>query len=143
MAEIQRADDRSRRFAIGVLIMVLIGGFALWMAFEEWMVEVRSLPVDSAKQSLSMVFSMCISIMTVCVCIAGWHCWRVGERVRHPMRFPPSNTSVVRDTTVLTGQAAVSRGRLLQVFGVILILCAIGLAVLSWLVLKMIHGVLG
>lgn len=143
MAEIQRADDRSRRLAIVVLIVVLIGGVALWMVAEECMVKVRSLPVDVAKQSLSMVFSLCMGIMTVCVCLAGWHCWRVGERVRHAMRFPPPNTSVVRDTTVLTGQAAVSRGRLLQVFGVILILCALGLAVMSWSVLKMIHGVLG
>ncbi|OQW33392.1 MAG: hypothetical protein A4E19_02995 [Nitrospira sp. SG-bin1] len=142
MAEIQRADDRRRRLAIVVLIVVLIGGVALWMVAEEWKAEVRSLPVDAAKQSLSIVFSLCMGIMTVCVCLAGWHCWRTGGQVRHAMRFPP-HTSVVRDTTVLTGQAAVSRGRLLQVSGVILMLCALGLAVMSWSVLKMIHDVPG
>lgn len=70
MAEIQRADDRSRRFAIVVLIVVLIGGVALWMVFEEWMAEVRSLPVDAAKQSLSVVVSVCTGIMTLCVCVS-------------------------------------------------------------------------
>ncbi len=143
MAEIQRADDRRRRFVILVLIMVLVGGVVLWMVAEKWMAEVRSLPVDAARQSVSMVFSLCMGIMTVCVCLAGWHCWRIGERVRHAMRFPPPNTSVIRDTPVLTGQAAVYRGWLFQAFGVALILCAIGVVVMSWLVLKMVRGVSG
>ena len=143
MAEIQRADDHCRRFTIVVLIMVLIGGVAIWAVFEEWMIEVRSLPAEAARQSLSMVFWLCVGVMGVCVWIAGWYCWRVGGRVRHAMRFPPPNTSVIRDTIVLTGQAAVSRGRLLQVFGVILILCTIGLAVMSWFMLRMIQGAHG
>lgn len=143
MAEIQRADDRSRKAAIVVLVLVLISGVALWMVFEQWMAEVRSLPVQAAKDSLSRVFALCMGIMVVCVCVVSWHCWQVGERVRHAMRFPPPDMSVLRDTTVLSGQAAVSRGRLLQAFSVILIFCAIGLAVMAWLVLKMLQSVLG
>ncbi len=143
MAEIQRADDRSRKVMIIMLILVLISGAAIWMVFEEWMAEMRSLPVEAARTSLFRVFPLCMAIMVVCVCVAGWHCWRVGERVRRSLRFPPPDATVVRDTVVLSDQAAVSRGRLLQIFGVILILCAIGLAVMSWLVLKMLHGALG
>jgi hypothetical protein len=142
MAETQRADDRSQKVAIVVLIVILISGGSLWMVFEEWMAEVRSLPVEAARESLSRVFSLCMGIMVVFVCVVSWHCWRVGKRVRHAMRFPPSDMSVLRDTTVLSGQAAVSRGRLLQVFSVILIFCAIGFAVMSSLVLKMLQGVL-
>ena len=143
MADIQRADDHSRRFAIVVLIMMLIGGVALWVVCEEWIIEVRGLPVDAAKQSLSRVFSLCVGVMAVCVGSAGWHCWRVGGRVRYAMRYPPPNTSVIRDMAVLTGEAAVSRGKLLQMCGVILLLCTIGLAVMSWFVLTMIQDVLG
>jgi hypothetical protein len=143
MAETQRADGRSRKVTIVVLVVILISGGALWMVFEVWMAEVRSLSIEAAKESLSRVFSLCMGIMVVCVCVVSWHCWRVGERVRHAMRFPPPDMSVLRDTTVLSGQAAVSRGRLLQVFSVILIFCGIGLAVMSWLVIKMLQGVLG
>ncbi len=143
MAEIQRADDRRRKVAIMVLAVVLISGVVLWVVFEEWMMVVRSLPVEAARASLSRIFSLCMAIMVVCICVAGWHCWRVGERVRRSLRFPPPDATVVRDTIVLSGQAAVSRGRLLQMFGVILILCAICLAVMSWLVLKMLHSALG
>ncbi len=143
MAEIQRADDRRRKVAIIVLVVALISGVVLWVVFEEWMMAVRRLPVEAARASLSKVFSLCMASMVLCVCVVGWHCWRVGARVRRSLRFPPPDATVVRDTIVLSGQAAVSRGRLLQVFGVILILCAIGLAVMSWLMLKMLHGALG
>ncbi|MDH5348480.1 MAG: hypothetical protein OEW13_11305 [Nitrospira sp.] len=143
MAEIQRADDRTRKVAIIVLVVVLISGVVLWVVFEEWMMAVRSLPVEAARASLSRVFSLCMAIMVVCVCVAGWHCWRIGERVQRSLRFPPPDATVVRDAVVLSGQAAVSRGRLLQILGVILILCAIGLAVMSWLVPKILHGALG
>lgn len=143
MAEIQRADDRSRRLAIVALIMVMSGGVVLWGVFEDWMTEVRSLPVETAKQSLSRVFLLCMGIMIVCVCIVGWHSWWVGRRVRQTLRFPPPGAMVVRDTVVLSGQAAATRGRLLQVFGVILILCAMVLEVVAWWVLNMLRGVLG
>jgi hypothetical protein len=82
MAEIQRADARRRRLVILVLVVMLIGSAALWMVFEGWMVEVRSLPVEAARQSVSRVFVLYMSIMIICVGIVGWHCWQVGERVR-------------------------------------------------------------
>ena len=143
MAEIQRADDQSRRWAIVAVIMVLIGGVVLWMVSEEWMAEVRGLPVEAAKQSLSRVFLLCIGIMIICLGVVSWHCWHVGKRVRQTLRFPPPGATVMRDTVVLSGQAAATRGRLLQVFGVILILCAIASGVMSWLVFTMFDGVLG
>jgi len=143
MAEIQRADDRSRKVAIIVLIVVLISGVVLWMVFEEWMAEVRSLPVEAARESLARVFSWMTGFTSVGITLLGCYFWQWGNHVRRSFRFPPPRTTVVRDTIVLSGQAAVSRGRLLQVFGVILIFCAIGLVVMSWLVLRMLHGVLG
>lgn len=127
MAGIQRADVHSRRSVILALVVMLIGGVVLWMVFEEWMAEVRNLPVEAVTQSLSRVFVLCMGIMIVCVCIVSWHCWRVDERVRQTLRFPPLDAKVVRDTVVLSGQAAAARGRLLKVFGVILMFYAMAL----------------
>lgn len=143
MAETHRADHQSRKLAIVAVIMVLIGGLVLWMVFDEWMAEVRSLPIEAAKQSLSRVYVLCMGIMILCVCVVGWHCWWVGERVRQTMRFPPPDAKVVRDTVVLSGQAAAARGRMLKVFGVILMFCAMALGVMSWWVFTMFHGVFG
>ena len=142
MAEVQRADDRRRNLAIVVLVMAMTGGVVLWMVSEEWMAEVRSSPVEAARQSLSSVFLVCVGIMILCVSVVGWYCWFIGGRVRQALRFPPPGLKVVRDTVVLSGQAAAARGRLLQVFGVILILCSIALGVMAWWVLNMLRGVL-
>ena len=142
MADIQRADERSRKLVIVALIVVTVGGVVLWGVFEDWMTAVRSLPVEAARESLSRVFLLCIGIMILCVCVVGWYCWSIGGRVRQTLRFPPPGVKVVRDMVVLSGQPAAARGRLLQVFGVILILCAIALGMLSWLVFAMFHSVL-
>lgn len=143
MAEIQRADEQSRRLAIGALIVVVIGGVAFGMVSEEWIAQVRSLPVEEAKQSLSRVFVLCMGMLILSVCLVAGHFWCVGERVRQTLRFPPAGATVVRDTVVLSGQAAATRGRLLKVFGVVLMFCAIALGVMSWLVLNMVHGIRG
>ena len=143
MAEIQRADDRSRKLVIVALIVVTVGGVVLWGVFEDWMTAVRSLPVEAARESLSRVFLLCIGIMILCLCVVGWYCWLIGGRVRQTLRFPPPGAKVVRGTVVVSGQAAAAQGWLLQVFGVILILCAIALGVMAWWVLNMLRGVLG
>lgn len=142
MAEIQRADARRRRLVILVLVVMLIGSAALWMVFEGWMVEVRGLPVEAARRSLSRVFVLCMGIMIICVGIVGWHCWQVGERVRQTLRFPPPDAKVVRDTVVFTGQIAAARGRLLKVLGLILMFCMLALGMMSWWVFTIFHGVL-
>jgi hypothetical protein len=143
VADIQRADERSRKLVIVALIVVTVGGVVLWGVFEDWMIAVRSLPVEEAKQSLSKVFLLCIGIMILGVCVIGWYCWLIGGRVRQTLRFPPPGMKVVRDTIVLSGQAAAARGRLLKVLGLILMFCAMALGVMSWWVLNMLRSVLG
>ena len=56
--------------------------------------------------------------------------WSLGGRVLRAQEFPPPGLRVLRDTAVITGARAVSRGRLLKVLAVS---CAIGCAVLGFL----------
>src|SRR5688572_19353929 len=44
--------------------------------------------------------------------------WSLGGRVLRAQEFPPPGLRVIRDTAVLTGARAVSRGRLLKVLAV-------------------------
>ena len=143
MAEIQRADSHSRKLAILALVFALLGGVALLVQFESWLADVRSMPVETARESLTTVFSWCVGIGTVAIALAGCHFWWWGRRVRHALRFPPPGATVLRDTVALEGQAAASRGMVLQIVGVTLILCGAGVAVVSWWVLRMLgsdHG---
>jgi len=141
MAEIQRADDRNRRLAILALAVVLLGGVLLSVQFESWLTDVRHRPVEVARESLTRVFRWCVRIGTVTIALAGCHFWWRGRRVRHTLRFPPPGTTVLRDTVILSGDAAASRGTMLQIVGVTLILCAATIAVGSWWALKMLGAV--
>lgn len=143
MAEIQRADDHCRKLAILALVVVLLGGAVLSVQFESWLTEVRRLPVEAARESHMTVFSWSMGIGTVAICLTGCHFWRWGRRVRRTLRFPPPGTTVFRDTVILSGQAAASRGMLLQFLGVTLILCATGVAVVSWWVIRLLGTVQG
>jgi hypothetical protein len=143
MADIQRADDRIRKLAILALAVVLLGGAVLSVQFESWLIDVRSMPVESSRESFTRVFSWSVGMGTMVIILGGCHVWWWGRRVRRALRFPPPGATVLRDTVVLEGQAAASRGMLLQVFGVTLILCAVAVAVGSWWILKMLDNVQG
>lgn len=135
MAEIQRADDHSRRRVIVVLIVTSLGGVVLLVQLESWLTAVREMPTEAAQESLTRVFSWCVGIGSLApyllVVAAGG-----GRRVLAWLRFPLPGARVLRDTVILSGQAAASRGMLLQAFGIILILCAASVAAVSWWVLK-------
>lgn len=137
MAAIQRADRRSRTFAILGLAAAGLAGAMLLVQFESWLTEVRGLPVEAAYESLTWGFSWCIGMGSVLLTAAGCYMWWWGTRVRRALRFPPPGATVIRDTIVLEGQAAASRGMLLQLLGATFLLCAVGLAVGSWWILRM------
>ena len=137
MENIQRADRRRRTFAILGIAGIVLVGTVLVAQVEAWLANVRSLPVEAARESLMWGFSWCVGIGTVVLTAAGCSLWWWGKRVRCALRFPLPGTTVLRDTVVLEGEAAVSRGKLLQLFGITFMLCAAGIAAVSWCILRM------
>jgi len=143
MADIQRADDHYRKLVIFALAGILSGGVLLSVQFESWIEDVRSMPVEAARESLTRVLSWSAGIGTVAIAVVGCYFWWWGRRVRRTLRFPLPGATVLRDTVVLEGQAAASRGTLLQIFGATLVLCATGVAVIAWWAVRTfdaIHG---
>ena len=143
MAEIQQADAHFRKIAILALLGILLGGGVLLIQFESWLADIRSMPVEVARKALTRVFGWSMGIGTVTTFLGGCYFWWWGSRVRCARRFPLSGATVLRDTVVLEGQAAASRGIVLQLLGGTIILCAVGLAVGSWWILRLLgtrHG---
>lgn len=136
MAEIQRADDRSRRLAILAVVIVSLGGVALAVQFEVWLAAVRDMPTEVARESLISVFCWGVGIGSLAIFLAGCHVWWWGRRVRISLRFPPPSAKVLRDTMILSGHAAASRGMFLQVLGALLLLSVAGIVLLSWWALR-------
>jgi hypothetical protein len=128
MAEIQKADPRLRRTGLvvvgaaailGVLLMSIAA--SLRPDFEAWV-----------RQDLTVRVRMVMIALTLLTAgpalgMAGY-LWHLGHRIIRAERYPPPGLRVVRDTLVVSGQAAGRRGRLMQGFGAVIGLASLLLA---------------
>jgi hypothetical protein len=130
--DVQRSDPKLRRVALVVVAAVVIAGIASLAAMQHWFAGLKELPAAVAQAQLLSAFA--VSFGTVCAAVL-WlaaSLWRSGTLVRRVEQWPLPGTRVIRDTRVLRGSAAVSRGRLMQAAGAVLFVCAVCVAVVAW-----------
>ncbi len=118
------------------LAAFLILGVGLSLRFEPWLASLRERPAGEARQALSSLFQWSTAMLCASVLAVGIQFWLAGVRVREAARFPYPGAKRVWDTPVLVGEPAVARGRLLQVIGVLLLVCGLGVVVLAWRVFR-------
>ena len=58
--------------------------------------------------------------------------WKLGGVITLYERFPPPNTSVIKDTRIIRGDAARKRGKAVRLLSVLLIIIAIELLLSFW-----------
>ena len=138
MAEspIQKADAAARRREIFWVIGVLCaGGIALWLvkAFQGPLEETFAHWLLHYPSRIYLAFLLLLSPL---VWLAR-RLYQLGAKVRAAQRFPPPNVPVVRDTKILSGSAALARGRVLQVLGLLLVGFLACLALALYLLIKM------
>ena len=135
MNEVQKADPDARRRAILALIFaaalgaLLISGFDHFGApFREWL---TSEPAETARRA-KLALAVSIFVLSVPVIAFAIYFWLFGARVLRAQQFPPPGSRVIRDTPVVRGQAAVTRGHAIQVVAVCLGLGAGVLCLFFW-----------
>jgi len=118
MNEIQKADPDARRRAILVVIFaaalggLLISGFEHFREpFREWLV---SDPAETARRA-RLALSVSILVLSVPAIVFAIFLWLFGAKVLRAQQFPPPGFRVVRDTPVVRGAAAVTRGHAIQI----------------------------
>ena len=123
MSDIQRADPEARRRALIALVFAIAVGGLLIAAFEhfrgplgDWL---RSDPTQTAQRARWIVFASAVLLVVPAIGVAVY-LWRLGAKVLRSRRFPPPGARVVRDTPVVEGDAAATRGQALQILGVCL-----------------------
>jgi hypothetical protein len=123
MNEVQKADPETRRKAILVFIFaaalggLLISGFDhIREPFRAWLV---SDPAETARRA-RLALSVSILVLSVPAIASAIYFWLLGRKVLVAQQFPPPGSRVVRDTPVVRGAAAVTRGHAIQVLAVCL-----------------------
>jgi hypothetical protein len=134
MTEIRKADPVARRRALWQVVLGAAVGAALILGLERCRAPLRdwllSEPAELPRR-VRLVLFIAGSLVSVPLIALAMYLWAMGARVIRAGEFPPPGYAVIRDTPVLVGTAAVSRGRSLKALALSL---AAG-AALWWLLL--------
>jgi hypothetical protein len=137
MTDIRRADPAVRRHALVVLVVGACAGVLLIMVFglrptilRDW---ILAEPAASA-QRVKVAFLLLAALVLAPLLAFAAYLWSFGTKVLRASEFPPPGLRVVRDTPVITGEQAISRGRL---FRVLALVCTIGSVVLGLLLWRL------
>ena len=135
MNPIQKADPEARRQALLLVIFgaalggLLIAGFAHFgEPLREWLL---SEPAETARRARLALYWSAL-VLSVPLIAFAVYLWLLGARVQRAQQFPPPGFRVVRDTPVISGPAAVTRGQVIQVLALFLGLAAALLWLFFW-----------
>jgi hypothetical protein len=110
-------------------------GAVLIAAFERYRIPLRDWlladPDASAQRAQLVMLIFAVLLLAPLLAFAAW-LWSLGERVVRAREFPPPGLRLIRDTAVVNGEKAISRGRLLKALAIGFAFAALVLAVLLW-----------
>ena len=140
--EIQKADPHARRKALWIILIgTIVGAIGIILLksqlhlFEQWLGNDSHLALERLKLALAV-----IAILTAVPLLGlAIYIWRLGTRIIKTQRFPPPGMTVVRDTPVLTGNAARLRARVMQTFAGITALMALALPIVLWQIVRVLE----
>jgi hypothetical protein len=129
--EVQEADPKARRLALVFILIGMIVGALLILAVEQYQGTIRDRILSDpagASDRIRLAFLVSAALLSTPLLLFAAYCWTLGAKVRRAQRFPPPNVRVIRDTSVVYGDDAVFRARVLQAL-------AVGLLILTTLLL--------
>jgi hypothetical protein len=135
MNEIQKADPEARRRAILMVVFgeaigaLLIAGFGYFRgSLHEWLVS------DSAETAFRGRLVICAAAVLLAAPLIAFalYLWLLGAKVVRAQQYPPPGLRVIRDTPVISGPGAVTRGQAIQVVAVCLGAGAAVLCLFFW-----------
>ncbi len=119
MAAIKKADPIARRNLIILILLLALAVFflkELITYLNHWVVS-----DPEAIKTRANVFVLLLFAASIPLWIGAAYLWRIAKQVITSGEFPPPTMSVIVDTTIQTGQAAVRRARRLQIASILII----------------------
>jgi hypothetical protein len=133
VTEVRKADPAARRQVALVLAVGTCVGALLIVAFDRYRIPLSDwLLADpgARAQRLKLVFLVLDALVVAPLLAFAAYVWSLGGRTIRAREFPPPGLPVIRDTLVIAGEKAISRGRLLKLLA---LGCAVASAVLGFL----------
>ena len=135
MTALRRADPTARRTVALLLVVGTCMGALLLVAFARYRIPLSDWMLadpGSSAQRVKMVFRVLVALLLAPLLALAAYLWSLGGKVVRAREFPPPGLRVIRDTPIVTGERAVSRGRLLKVLALGCGIALAALAVLLW-----------
>jgi hypothetical protein len=135
VSEIRKADPEARRRAILVVVFgaaigaLLIAGFEeLRQPLHDWLM---SDPAQTPRRA-RLVIALSAVLLAAPLITFAVYLWLLGVKVVRAQQYPPPGLRVIRDTPVVSGPGAVTRGQAIQVGAVCLGVSAAVLCLFFW-----------
>jgi hypothetical protein len=135
MTQIERADPRTRRWAVALVALGAAGGLLAFLVAESRLPALHAWITEDPAQvqtRLKLIASGLAAAVAVPTLLLAAYYWRLGGRVIRSNRFPPPGMRVIRDTVIWHGESARRRGRILQGLAVILSFVVGGFVTILW-----------
>jgi hypothetical protein len=123
MIKQQKADPAARRQAVLFVVFGTLAGALLLVAFERYRTPLRDWLLSEPEQfasRLRLLFHVTAFFLSAPLFVFAVYLWSLGGKVMRARQFPPPRHRVVRDTSLLQGEAALARGRRIKVLAVCL-----------------------
>ena len=135
MAEIERATPQTKASLVKFVVTAVVLGAVLLVAMSSagpllhgW-VAPGGKPDPDRVRIIMAAGELLLAAPAIGIAI---YLWRLASLVTRSRRFPPPGTSVVRDTPVLEGNAALTRARLLKTLAGVILAIATVMGVVLW-----------
>lgn len=134
----QRADPRARRMAFTILTAGTIAGTILIAAFSHFESQLYDWIEANADillhhPEIGLVVGL---VFTTPILLASGYLYVYGYRAAKLKRFPPPGYAVARDVTVITGSAASTRGRVIQLLAALTLFAGVSIPIVLWYLLE-------
>jgi len=140
--EIRRADPALRRLVVVAFVISTCVGALLIVAFERYRVPLSEWILADpgvAAQRLTTIFRLLVALVLGPLLAFAAYLWSVANKVVQAREFPPPGLRVIRDTPIITGEPAASRGRILKVLAYGCCVACVVLGLLFWRVSAWLH----
>ncbi len=135
MTFVQKTDPLARRRAMLLVVVGAFVGCGLIVGFERCRAPLLDWLLSQPEQlghRLRSLFALAAVFVCAPLIAFAIYLWFFGGRVMRAQRFPLPGQRVIRDTAILEGQAAITRGRGLKIAAAFLCLAAIVLCSMFW-----------